>query len=558
MFRRQFVDTVVTRDGRIVSLQTLGGLTVTAAVFIDASYEGDLLARAGVSYTVGREGNEVYGETANGQQMHRRHQFAGFVDPYVVPGEPASGVLPGIEADGVYARGAGDGRLQAYNEGDVQWGGMRPYPVSYRSIVPRRAECTNLLVLFCLSASHRTSAGAFVREPAPAHGPWYDFCLSCPSMRITIVQGAFLPAPPLLGGGVEKMWFGLAPEFVRAGHEVTYISRRYESLPDEETRDGVRHVRVRGFDAPKSKLLYRACDFVYARRARRALPAADIVITNTIFLPLFIRDPRVGKLCVHVARFPKGQMRLYRHADRLQTVSQAVEQAIAAELPAVAAKVKVIPPFLSSDPPRLTPEALDAPREPWVLYLGRVHPEKGLDLLMRAFGDFIKSTPVPWRLKIVGPVAAKMGGGGDAYKARLDAISEPFRDRVDWLGYVGNEELNAVCQRAAAFVYPSLAEKGESFGLAPLEAMSQGCPAIVSDLACFRDFLADGQTGLVFDHRAADAPAALGAQLRRLAADPGLYRRLVHAGYAQAWEFTRERVAGMYLEDFEALLGGTR
>ncbi len=374
-------------------------------------------------------------------------------------------------------------------------------------------------------------------------------------MRITLVQGAFLPVPTLLGGGVEKMWFGLAPEFVRAGHEVTYISRRYESLPDEETRDGVRHLRVAGFDAPRNKLLYRVCDALYALRARRALPAADIVITNTIFLPLLIRNPCVGKLCVHVARFPKGQMRLYQHANRLQTVSQAVAQAIAAELPAVAGKVKVIPPYLSSDPPPLDAGALDAPREPWVLYLGRVHPEKGLDVLMRAFGDFIAREPAtPWRLKIVGPVAAKMGGGGEEYKAKLDAISAGFRDRVDWLGYVPDAELNAVCRRAAAFVYPSLAEKGESFGLAPLEAMSQGCPAIVSDLACFGDFLEDGRTGLVFDHRAADPAAALGAQLLRLANDPALRHRLTHAGYAKAWDFTRERVAAMYLEDFETLL----
>ena len=377
-------------------------------------------------------------------------------------------------------------------------------------------------------------------------------------MRITIVQGAFLPVPPLLGGGVEKMWFGLAPEFVRAGHEVTYVSRRYASLPDEETRDGVRHLRVPGFDAPKNKLRYRACDLVYALRARRVLPTADIVITNTIFLPVFIRSPRVGKLCVHVARFPKGQLRLYRHADRLQTVSRAVEQAIAAELPAVAGKVKVIPPYLSSDPPPLDAAALDAPREPWVLYLGRVHPEKGLDLLMRAFGDFIARTPeTPWRLKIIGPVAAKMGGGGDEYKAKLDAISAPFRDRVDWMGFVSDDELNATCRRAAVFVYPSLAEKGESFGLAPLEAMAQGCPAIVSDLACFGDFLVDGRTGLVFDHRAADPAAALSAQLLRLARDPALHGQLTREGYAKAREFTRERVARMYLEDFAALLGGT-
>lgn len=372
-------------------------------------------------------------------------------------------------------------------------------------------------------------------------------------MHITIVQGAFLPVPPLLGGGVEKMWYGLAPEFARAGHAVTYLSRRYPGLPDEEVRDGVRHVRIRGFDAPKNKVLYRACDALYALRARRALPAADIVITNTIWLPLLLRGTRADRLCVHVARFPKGQMRLYQHAARLQTVSQAVAQAIADELPAVAAKVKVIPPYLSSDPPALSPEALDAPREPWVLYLGRVHPEKGLDLLMRAFGEFITKARVPWRLKIIGPVEARMGGGGEEYKAKLDVISEGFRERVDWLGFVSDELLNATCRKSAMFVYPSVAEKGESFGLAPLEAMAQGCPAIVSDLACFRDFLDDGRTGLVFDHRALDPAATLAAQLTRLANDPALHRQLARAGYAKAREFTRERVAQMYLADFARL-----
>ena len=373
-------------------------------------------------------------------------------------------------------------------------------------------------------------------------------------MHITIVQGAFLPVPPLLGGGVEKMWYGLAPEFARAGHRVTYLSRRYPGLPDEETRDGVRHVRVPGFDAPKSKILYRACDALYALRAWRALPEADIVITNTIWLPLLIRGPRAGRLCVHVARFPKGQMRLYRHAARLQTVSQAVARAIADELPAVAHLVKVIPPYLSSDPPPLSPADLDAPREPSVLYLGRVHPEKGLDLLIRAFGEFAaRRTDAPWRLKIIGPVAARMGGGGEEYQARLDAMCEGFRERVDWLGFLGDEELNAACRQAAMFVYPSVADLGESFGLAPLEAMGQGCPAIVSGLACFRDFLEDGRTGLVFDHHAADPAGALAARMARLADDPALHQQLARAGYAKAREFTRERITRMYLEDFAGL-----
>ncbi|MFH1499677.1 MAG: FAD-dependent oxidoreductase [Verrucomicrobiota bacterium] len=119
----QYVDTCVTRDARIVSLTTLSGLTVSAAMFIDASYEGDLMARAGVSHTVGREDNSTYGETINGalimalegSPIDEGHQFEHAVDPYVVAGDPSSGLLPGIQPEGSYRRGAGDACVQAYN-----------------------------------------------------------------------------------------------------------------------------------------------------------------------------------------------------------------------------------------------------------------------------------------------------------------------------------------------------------------------------------------------------------------------------------------------------------
>lgn len=90
---------------------------VRAGVFIDASYEGDLLAEAGVPYTVGREANMNYGETISGIQVARAsaHQLPAGVDPYVVPGNPASGLLPGVEAAIGGSDGTGDGRLQAYN-----------------------------------------------------------------------------------------------------------------------------------------------------------------------------------------------------------------------------------------------------------------------------------------------------------------------------------------------------------------------------------------------------------------------------------------------------------
>ena len=92
-----------------------GDLTVRAAMFIDASYEGDLMALSGASYTVGRESNEQYGETWNGVQMLDGHQFPEGIDPYLVRGDPSSGLVAEITGMGVAEQGSGDRGVQAYN-----------------------------------------------------------------------------------------------------------------------------------------------------------------------------------------------------------------------------------------------------------------------------------------------------------------------------------------------------------------------------------------------------------------------------------------------------------
>lgn len=95
--------------------QGKGQTTVTAKVFMDCTYEGDLLALAGASYHVGREDNSVYGETINGVQLLDGHQFPDGVDPYREKGNKNSGLLWGINADPVLAQGTGDKKVQAYN-----------------------------------------------------------------------------------------------------------------------------------------------------------------------------------------------------------------------------------------------------------------------------------------------------------------------------------------------------------------------------------------------------------------------------------------------------------
>jgi len=105
------------KDGKIVSIQTLSGKLYKGKVFVDATYEGDLMASANVRYTVGREDNSLYGETWNGVQagvFHHGHYFKDKISPYKVPGDPSSGLLPRISTEAPGENGTGDHKVQAY------------------------------------------------------------------------------------------------------------------------------------------------------------------------------------------------------------------------------------------------------------------------------------------------------------------------------------------------------------------------------------------------------------------------------------------------------------
>ncbi|MCE9631866.1 MAG: FAD-dependent oxidoreductase [Planctomycetia bacterium] len=124
--RLDLKDGVVLDGTRLVSIRTEDGSTFTGDMFIDASYEGDLLAKAGVTYVIGREGNAKYGETLNGflralpgdlqriSDLGADDQFIKEVDPFVEPGNPASGLLPWVTGT-LLPQGTADHRVQAFN-----------------------------------------------------------------------------------------------------------------------------------------------------------------------------------------------------------------------------------------------------------------------------------------------------------------------------------------------------------------------------------------------------------------------------------------------------------
>lgn len=108
---------VTKESGKITAFTTLSGKTFKGKIFIDATYEGDLMASAGISYHVGRESNDTYGEQWNGVQtgvLHHGHWFKAKISPYKIPDDPSSGLLPLISAEHPGEYGQGDNKVQAY------------------------------------------------------------------------------------------------------------------------------------------------------------------------------------------------------------------------------------------------------------------------------------------------------------------------------------------------------------------------------------------------------------------------------------------------------------
>jgi len=120
VYRDEWLDRkngVVMKNGKIVSIKTLSGKAFKGKMFIDATYEGDLMAASKVSYHIGREANTVYGEQWNGVQtevFQHGHHFRKPIDPYKIPGDKSSGLLAGISDQHPGVKGAGDDKLQAY------------------------------------------------------------------------------------------------------------------------------------------------------------------------------------------------------------------------------------------------------------------------------------------------------------------------------------------------------------------------------------------------------------------------------------------------------------
>ncbi len=382
-------------------------------------------------------------------------------------------------------------------------------------------------------------------------------------MKISIVSGFFLPVPAVNGGATEKAWARLGEEFVAAGHHVTLYSRAWADFPNRETVGGVHYRRVPGFRHSSILVLNLIKDWIWGRRITRLLEPADVVVINTVSLPVWLgrKRPDAGKVVITTGRVPKGQFRWYRDVALIVVNSRPVLKKIVAENPALQGVSQLygfpldFAKMAGTPRPPAPSDTSGAPNGPVRLgFIGRIHAEKGIAQLMGALRLLAAQTALPpWHLTLCGPVAVSMGGSGErflqAQLQRLEGVVPP--ESIEVLPpEFDPEKLARIYRSLDVFVLPSLAENGETFGVANLEAMAAGCAVVTSQLECFADYIDAGTNALTYDHRSENAESQLAARLAQLITDPARRARLAAAAQPTAARYDFKTYSDRLLADF--------
>jgi glycosyltransferase involved in cell wall biosynthesis len=376
-------------------------------------------------------------------------------------------------------------------------------------------------------------------------------------MKITVITSPFGYIPPFGFGAVERLWYNLSVEWVKEGHEVFFLSKKNKEDEQQTIQDGISIKYLKGYSRSKSLKTDIFLDFFFSFRALYNMKKTDILVLNTFWSPLicFLFFWKYKKTVYNVARFPKGQFRFFKHIDRLSCVSQAVYDELITQTPSIESITNIINYPINTEVFKYSSLENTDSEKLTIVYTGRVHPEKGLTILVEAVDLLMNDYPF-LELEIVGPRTIQDGGGGDDYVNKLNALATNFS--IIWCDPISDPILlkNKII-KGSIYCYPSVAEKGETFGVAPLEAMATGRATIVSNLGCFKDFVHDQKNGLIFDHNNKNAVILLKKQIEILVNNKELRLKLGLEAHKTSLNFTNEKIANLHLKDFDSLLNNS-
>lgn len=357
--------------------------------------------------------------------------------------------------------------------------------------------------------------------------------------------------PPYSTGAVEKVWAKKGEYMLKNGDEIVFVSKR----PASHKQNTKNYIYVKGYNRTKSWWEDLFLDLIYSYRALKAAPLSDIVVLNSIWSPILypLFKRKLKHALYNVARFPKKQLGLYKAVDCLSCVSVAVYNAAIKQTPSLKSKMCVINNPIDTEV-FISHTIRNCSSNPTVVYSGRIHEEKGLDILVTAINILVEQNHKV-NLTLIGPIDIASGGSGENYKQYLDSIAKSYK--INWVKpiYSAKDLANEV-SKGDIFCYPSVASKGETFGVAPLEAMGLGLPTIVSALDCFQDFVEDGKTGLIFNHMDKEASQKLARLILKLIESKELYQLLSKNGSEKAKYFSVENIVRVYHNKFIEIING--
>ena len=370
-------------------------------------------------------------------------------------------------------------------------------------------------------------------------------------MKIAIITSPFCELPPDAIGAVERRWANTAAEFAKHGHSVELLGKKGRTILPSEER--LCRTYVRGYQRTSSVYMDIILDFFYSLRALWRVGISDILVCNTFWTPILgplLFRRKYGKLVYNVARFPRRHLRLYKSVDLFECTSTPVKDELLRICPEYKEKTKVTPNPINVDvynPSRWN----RADTTMRIGYHGRIHREKGLDLLATAVSGLARQFP-EIKLRLIGSWEIARGGSGDEHKNLLDKLSG---GRIEWVGALSDPCKIVNCLGPCRiYCYPSVAEKGETFGVSPLEAMGLGMPTVVSALKCFADYVEADKNAIVFNHHSKDCVQELSDKIAQLLNDEPLQMRLSTHAADTARQYSTAEIACRYLQDFDLLL----